>query len=55
MHNSRDGSMPKPSLTATERVNPSALSVADVARLLGLPVEAVGKDIVEGVPAASLC
>ena len=35
------------------KVNPSALSVADVARLLGLPVEAVEKDIAEGAPRAA--
>jgi hypothetical protein len=35
------------------QVNPAALSVADVARLLGLPVEAIEKDIAEWAPTAA--
>jgi len=35
------------------QVNPAALSVADVARLLSLPVEAVEKNIAEGAPTAA--
>jgi len=34
-------------------VNPGALTVADVARILGVSVEAVEKDIREGAPAAA--
>jgi hypothetical protein len=36
-----------------QSVNPAALTVADVARILGVPVEAVERDIREGAPAAA--
>jgi hypothetical protein len=42
-----------PSLTSTERLNPAALAADDVARLLGMAVEAVQKDVAEGAPAAA--
>jgi len=34
-------------------LNPAALTVADAARLLGVPVEIVEKNLAEGVPAAA--
>jgi len=34
-------------------MNPAALTVADVARILGVPVEAVERDIAEGAPRAA--
>ena len=36
-----------------QTLNPAALAVADVARLLGMPVEAIEKDLAEGAPAAA--
>jgi len=45
--------MPEPSLTATERVNPAALTAADVARLLGVPVAVVEEHLAEGAPRAA--
>ena len=36
-----------------QSVNPGALTVADVARILGVSVEAVERDIREGAPAAA--
>ena len=52
--------MPEPGLTGTEpgplaggRVNPAALTAADVTRLLGVPVAAVEKDLAEGAPRAA--
>ena len=33
-----------------EKLTPAALTVADLARLVGLPAEAVGKDVAEGAP-----
>jgi len=41
------------SLTSAERVNPAAISVAGVARLLGVPVAALEKGFREGTPAAA--
>jgi len=37
-------------LTSTERINPAALAVEDVARALGLAVDAVRQDIAQGAP-----
>jgi len=34
-------------------MNPAALSVADVTRLLGVPVAVVEKDLAEGAPRAA--
>ena len=45
--------MADPSLPSTERMNPAALSVADVTRLLGVPVAVVEKDLAEGAPRAA--
>jgi len=42
-----------PSLPSTERVNPAALTAADVARLLGVPAAVVEKDLAEGAPRAA--
>ena len=36
-----------------QTLNPAALAVADVARLLGVPVEVVEKDLAEGAPVAT--
>ena len=41
------------SLPSTERVNPAALTAADVARLLGVPVAVLEKDLAEGAPRAA--
>jgi len=41
-----------PSLPSTERLNPAALAAADVARLPGVPVAVVEKDLAEGGPRA---
>ena len=45
--------MADPSLPSTERLNPAALTAADVARLLGVPVAVVEKDLAEGAPRAA--
>jgi hypothetical protein len=36
-----------------QTLEPTALTAADVARILGVPVEAVEKDIAEGAPAVT--
>ena len=42
--------MAEQNLTSTERINPAALAVEDVARALGLAVDAVRQDIAQGAP-----
>jgi len=42
-----------PTAAARPTLNPAALTVADVAPLLGVPVEMVEKNLAEGVPASA--